>query len=129
MAAEQFDQQELRAVHAALNKFERRCSDLGQLLTRTPLSPLNRAEATAMYAALKEDLRAEAKLGTVDAARRACNRSEQCFYEKPIRKALIELRPATNSNPITSRWAAAVWSARSEITYSLSRLEPHLQAP
>jgi hypothetical protein len=66
------------------------------------------------YRSLKNDLKAAAKAPFLHQPMR--NREltlcESAFYDPAVRKAAIALRPATNSNPIASRWYSAVSEAQ-----------------
>ena len=120
---EQFDPAEVRSVAAALREFERRCVAILELLgEKHSLSQSERQEATRLYTLLKSDLKDAAKHGTLSGRREARSRVEECFFDPAVRRAHIDLRPATNSHPVSSRWFAAVFEARSEFSYWLHNM-------
>jgi hypothetical protein len=120
---ENFDTGEIRAIAEALREYERRCEEILSLLAdKRHLLPNERSTVEELYRALKEDLKRAAKHGTLSGNRQPQTRAEQCFYDPALRRAAIDLRPATNSNPISSRWFGAVSEARSELSYWLHNL-------
>lgn len=122
---EKFDAAELQTVKAAMERFVHRCDAIIELIgEKRSLPPHERADVEQLYRDLKEDLKAAAKNGTVDGARREKTRVEDCFYNPAVQRAAIDLRPATNSHPIKSRWLSAVFEARAEFTYWLHNLDP-----
>jgi len=123
MATEHFDVAEVAAVEAELERLERCCSALADEIGATRHFAVQDRQALKWrYEALKSDLRELVKTGTVGGQRRPKNRPEQIWFDKPVRKALIALRPATNSHPATSRWAHHLWSAAGELRSALHGL-------
>ena len=115
---ENWDIEELKAVAAALAAFEARCEEIMMLLGEKRYLPQDERERVQdMYRSLKTDLKEAAKYGTLSGMREPLSRAESAFYDGAIRKAHIALRPATNSNPITSRWFGAVHEAQMEFSY------------
>lgn len=120
---EKFDPNDIQAVSDALRGFLRRCDQVLALLEgKRYLKPHERGEVTTIYASLKAELGAAAKNGTLSGRREPRTRVEECFYDSTVRKAHIALRPATNSNPISSRWYSAVYDAQLELSYKLHDL-------
>jgi hypothetical protein len=97
-----------------------------QLRGKKKLTQDEREQVTAAYTALKAELRALLKTGTVGASRREPTVSEERFFQPAVRQALIALRSPTNTNPLTSKWATQLFEAESEISYHLNRLEKEL---
>jgi hypothetical protein len=122
--SEQFDPEEISAVADAMSEYERRCDELMTLLNdKRHLSIDERLNIQRLYQELKDDLKRDAKFGTLDGERRAVSRSEQCFFSPAVRQAAIALRPATNSNPIASKWFHAVQAAQMELSYYQNNLK------
>lgn len=120
---EQFDPAEIRAVASAMREFESRCEKILTLLgEKRILLPSERDEVEQLYKSLKNDLREASKYGTLSQRRVPLTRAEQCFYDPAVRRAAINLRPATNSHPVSSHWVSAVFEAQSEFTYWLQSL-------
>jgi len=125
---EDFGQAELQAVYAALLAFEQRCEGIMTTLgEKRCLTPSEREHVAGLYAALKTDLKAAAKTGTLSGRRGPQTRVETCFYDPAVRRAAIALRPATNSHPISSGWFSAVYEAQSEFSYYRHSLQSCLQ--
>lgn len=121
--SETFDSEDLRTVASAMRSFEQRCEKILALLgDKRSLSPFERSEIEGRYRSLKADLKEASKYGTVSGRRQPLTRAETCFYYPAVRRAAIDLRPATNSNPISSRWFSAVYEARSQFSYWLHNL-------
>ena len=117
---EDFDPAELRAVALAMREFKRRCDAIAVMLQgKTGLRLHEREELRTLYEALKRDLKAAAKNGTLSGSRTALSRAEQCFYDPAVRRAAIDLRPATNSHPLNGNWMGARYEAGSEFSYYL----------
>jgi hypothetical protein len=87
------------------------------------LSPSERSDVEHHYRSLKADLKEASKYGTLSGRRRAMSRAEECFYAPAVRRAALDLRPPTNSNPLTSGWLSAVFEAQSEFSYWLHGLD------
>lgn len=103
----------LQAVADAMTGYEDRCEEILLLLGgKRSLSPSERADVEHRYRALKEALKAVAKHGTVSGARRLQTDTEVAFFHPAVKEALIELKPATHTHPITSHWASAVDNAQ-----------------
>lgn len=120
---EQFDPADIRAVASAMREFERKCEEILTLLgEKRSLQSHEREEVERLYKSLKSDLKEAAKYGTLSQRRVPLTRAEKCFYDPAVRRAAIDLRPATNSHPISSRWLGAVLEARSELSYWLHSL-------
>jgi hypothetical protein len=127
--AEEFEKSDVLAVSQAMRTYIQRCEILVDLIgEKRRLTASERMEVEGQYRSLKEDLKLAAKYGTIDNTRRTKTRTEDCFYDPAVRKAAIDLQPATNSNPITSHWLSAVIEAQSEFTYYLDSLERACQA-
>lgn len=108
------------AVLAAMEEFEARCDRIMLLLgDKRRLDPDELADVREQYTSLKTDLKEAAKAPYVHEPKRARELSvcESAFYDPAVRKAHIALRPATNSNPISSRWFSAVHEAQMEFSY------------
>ncbi|QPS74843.1 hypothetical protein [Delftia acidovorans] len=122
LMTENFDADEIRAIRAKLLGFQSRCKQISnEIGERKSLTIDEKERLQELYTSLKADLKAES------AALRKCwddlSRAEECFYEPAIRKAAIALRPATNSNPITSGWFSALYDCEGEFSYVLFNLE------
>ena len=112
-----------------MRAFEQRCDEILSLLgEKKHLSPHDRAQIERLYRSLKEDLKHAAKHGTVSGKRQPLTRAEECFYNPAARRAAIDLRPATNSNPISSNWYGAVYEAQLEFSHWLHSLARCLPA-
>jgi len=123
--SEKFESAELQAVKEAMEAFMQRCDELIELIgEKRYLNPDERAKVQQRYRLLKDDLKEAAKNGTVSGKRLPKTRAEDCFYDPAVRRAAIDLRPATNSHPITSNWLSAVFEARSEFSYWLHNMDP-----
>jgi hypothetical protein len=121
---ESFNTHDLKAVANRLADFEARCEEMMELLNeKHQLRPDERSYIEALFRSLKEDLKRAAKYGTITGERRPQNRAEQCFYDPAVRRAAIDLRPATNSHPITSRWFAAICEAKMEFSYYRNQID------
>ncbi len=124
VASETFPDDELRAIAEVMRAFERRCDEILALLgDKRYLTRNERMQIELLYRGLKDDIKRAAKHGTLSGLRAPLSRAEQCFYDPAVRRAATDLRPATNSNPITSRWFSAINDARGEFSYWLSNLE------
>lgn len=122
--SETFDPAELSAVAAALQLFADRCEEILALLgEKRTLPPHEREKIARLYRDLKGDLDEARKYGTLSGKRGIRTRAEDCFYDPAVRRAHIDLRPATNSHPIKSRWFAAVLEAKWEFSYWKCNLE------
>ena len=97
-----------------------------QLRGKKSLNQSERGRVTTSYTALKEELRRLRDTGTVGSARREQTESESRFFLPAVRQALIAMRAATNTNPLSSNWAVQLQEAQSEISYHLHRLEKEL---
>ena len=127
---ETFDPSDLRAVASAMRVFEQRCDEILALLgEKRGLSPLERSEIEDRYRSLKADLKEASKYRTLSGRRQPLTRAEACFYDPAVRRAAVDLRPATNSHPISSRWFSAVYEARSEFSFWLHNLGELPDAP
>ena len=127
---EKFDWNDLQAVRDAMLAFEARCEQIMAILAdKKHLAPFERDEVQALYRQLKDDLKAAAKSGSIYGARSRdqLTRAEFAFYDPAVRRAAIDLRPATNSNPITSRWFSAVHEAQMEFSYYRHGLDKLIQ--
>lgn len=112
--------EDVNAVLQALDAFTARCDELMLILDEKPrLSAAGRERAQGLYRSLKEDLKAAAKAPYVHPVRgkRPLTPCESAFYEPAVKRAAIDLRPATNSNPLSSQWFGAVYEAQMEFTY------------
>lgn len=128
--SETFDSDDLRTVASAMREFEQRCAEILALLgEKRSLSPFERSEIEGRYRSLKADLKGASKYGTLSGRRQPLTRAEACFYDPAVRRAAVDLRPATNSHPISSRWFSAVYEARSEFSYWLHNLGELPNAP
>ncbi len=122
--SENFDPVELQQIELALRAYKDRCEEILQLLgEKRSLSLGEREQIVALYAALKDDLKAAAKHGTLSKSRRQQTRAETCFFDPAVRRAVLNLRPATNTNPISSHWFSAVFEAQSEFSYWLHNMD------
>lgn len=119
---ENFDADEIRAIRAKLLGFQSRCKQISnEIGDHKSLTINEKAKLQELYTSLKADLKTESA-----ALRKSWNdlsRAEECFYEPAIRKAAIALRPAINSNPITSRWFSALYDCEGEFSYVLFNME------
>jgi hypothetical protein len=98
---EQFDPADIRAVASAMREFEGQCEEILTLLgKKLILQPYELDEVARLYKSLKSDLKEASKFGTVSRRRVPLTRAEHCFYHPAVRRAAIDLRPATNSHPI-----------------------------
>ena len=113
-----------------VNDLRRLESIVGQVATqlrgKRTLSQSERAQITAAYTALKDELRRLRETGTVGGVRRERTEAEEHFFFPAVRQALIALRAPTNTNPLSSNWEAQLSEARTEISYHLDRLEREL---
>lgn len=115
---EEFDVDEIRAIRAKLLGYQAQCSQIMDGIgDRVTLSADERSKLQDLYTNLKSDLKTEA--AALWKSRDNLSRAEECFYEPAIRKAAVALRPATNSNPITSRWFSALYDCEGEFSYIL----------
>lgn len=118
MGGERFPEDELRAIESALAAYETRCAEISRLIgDKRWLSAHELEHVRSLYAVLKADIRQAAHVPTLDQRKRALTRAEQCFWDPAIRRAAVDLRPATNTNPIRSNWIGALVEARSEFSY------------
>lgn len=130
MKGEAWNRVELAAAIDAMRAFENRCNEISARIgEKKRLEPYERSELEQLYKALKSDLGAAAKCGTLSGRREIQTRIESAFYDPAVRKAHIALRPATNSNPLTSKWVGALWEAGSEFSYFLHQMEGLLKEP
>ncbi len=101
-----------------MSHFESRCEELMTLLAeKKRLNPGERDNAESLYRALKNDLKAAAKNGTLSGRPTELTEAERCFYLPAVTRAALALCPPTNSHPIHSRWFAAVHEAQMEFSY------------
>jgi hypothetical protein len=113
---------ELVAIATTMRAFEKRCDEILTLLAdKRYLSQEERAEVQTLYQSLKEDLKRAAKKRSLTGD--VMTRAESAFYDPAVRAAANDLRPATNSNPITSHWFGAVYEARTEFSYHLHNMK------
>lgn len=121
---EHFDPEELAAIASELEELEKRCERVLALLgDKRHLTLREREDVEILYRELKSDLKAAAMHGTLSRTNRDKTRAEQCFLDPALRRAALSLRPAVNSNPISSRWFSAISEARMELAYWRYNLE------
>lgn len=108
---------ELRGIEAALEEFDRRCAEVGEALQRNQLTL-----ARDLYKALKADLEEAARPSRMSSTKHPRTWAQAAYFDQGVRKALQELRPATNTNPVTSNWKSAVSAASFELAYQVNRL-------
>lgn len=119
---ETFDADEIRAIRAKLLGFQSRCKQISNAIgDRKSLQIDEKTKLQELYTNLKADLKAESAV--LRKSWDYLSRAEECFYEPAIRKAAIALRPATNSNPITSGWFSALYDCEGELSYVLFNIE------
>lgn len=107
-----------------LRTYIARCDRILSILAgRQSISILECETVRELYVALKRDLKAASKRGTLlPKAQRDAPSDVDSMYGSAVRHASIELRPKTHTNPINARWQAAVGSCKSELMYYLERL-------
>ncbi len=107
-----------------LRAYIARCDRILSILAGGQSISISECESVReLYAALKRDLKAASKRGTLlPKAQRNEHLVADSIYGSAVRHASIELRPKTNTNPIYARWQAAVSSCKSELMYYLERL-------
>ena len=124
--SEQVDK-DLHAVRTALVYFHKRADELfDRLGDKKSLSLAEREEITLAYAKLKTDLKDAARRGTVGRGA-AQNQAEQLYFEPAVRAAALALRPSTNSNPIASNWASALYDVCLELSYAVNQIEKDIR--
>jgi pantothenate synthetase len=109
---------------ALLSTYGRRIEDLMAILSRGhSMSVAERAKATEMYRSLKDDLKEDCRRLSRKESQGEATHIESAFLLPAVCDASTKLRPATNTNPITSRWTDAVYDARIDIYYFLDALK------
>jgi len=112
------------AVIEALDLFEKRTREIiGLIDGKRSIGAFERDELQAMYSALKEDVKAAAKLGKVIHDRAAQTEWEQSYFTPAMLKAANGLRAKTNSHPINSNWIGSLLDAACEFSYYLAMLQ------
>jgi hypothetical protein len=102
-----------------LKYFESQCDELMAVLNdRKQFNSDEREHVQSLYRALKDELKAAAKNGTVSGKSDGLTDEERYFYKPAVQKAALALRPATNSDPIKSDWFSAVYDARLDLSHS-----------
>lgn len=100
-----------------ITHFETRCDELMSLLSDKRQASSDELEhVKGVYLALKNDLKAAAKYGTVSGKPQELTEAERYFYKPTVQKAALALRPATNSDPIKSDWFSAVYDAHIDLS-------------
>jgi len=108
---------------AFLSAYADRIEGLAALLSRGySINLTERAKATEMYRSLKSDLKEDCRRLSRKESKGEATPVEVAFLLPAVCNASTKLRPATNTNPVTSRWADAIYEARIEIYYPLDQL-------
>jgi hypothetical protein len=124
---ETFDPDDLRSVALALQAFMDRCDQiLAAIKGKSQLRPYERAAVAALYRSLKDDIRAEKE--RLARRRTQHTSAEVRFLRDAVRRALIELRPQPNWDPISSGWLLAVTEAEDELSTALKSVEQQAQS-
>lgn len=77
-----------------------------------------------LYVDLKSDLKNASKRGTIlPKSEKNKAFTEDAIYGSAVRHASIELRPKTNTHPISSKWILAIESCKSELEYYFEKLK------
>jgi len=113
-----------RAVIEELELFEKRTREIiGRIDGKRSIGAFERDELQAMYSALKEDVKAAAKLGKATQDRDAQTDWERYYFAPAMLKAANGLRAKTNSHPINSNWIGSLLDAACEFSYYLAMLQ------
>lgn len=113
-----------RAVIEELDLFEKRTREIiSRIDGKRSIGAFERDELQAMYSALKEDVKAAAKLCKVAQDRDAQTDWERFYFTPAMLKASNGLRAKTNSHPINSNWIGSLLDASTEFSYYLAMLQ------
>ncbi len=122
--SEQSDCSERQDAIGVLSGYDRRMDILQNLLSGAGqrLSGDKKADVVEKYRSLKDDLKADKHRLERTKARGEITHSETAFVLPAVAGALTHLKPATNSNPVNSRWFDAVYAAHVDIDFALAGL-------
>jgi hypothetical protein len=119
------DIQEVAVARELLQQYSDSMGALMELLQTVPAgSRQDRAEASRLYTSLKSRLNEDRKRLEQKRSRTGLTHVESSSVLPALQKAIGELRPATNTNPITSGGHSAIYAARIEINFQLNQLNP-----
>jgi hypothetical protein len=82
-----------------------------------------RVALQAMAAALKDDLKAAAKRGTITTNTGPQTQPERAFFAPAVQSAAARFRVAVNSHPIRSNWYGCLYEVQMDINFYLHQLE------
>lgn len=83
----------------------------------------DRLKVTDMYPTLKNALKEDYRRLSRKKSQGEATQVEMAFLLPAVHQASTRLRPATNTNPFTSNWLDAVYSAKIDIDHSLNQLK------
>lgn len=111
-------------VIQALESFELRTTEIvSRIDGRRQIGAFEKGELQALYAALKDDVKAAGKRGKVADDRAPQTDWERYFFTPALLKAATMLRAKSNTHPITSNWIGSLLDAGTEFSYYLHQLK------
>lgn len=111
------------SVIQRLEAYLKRFDDLLAMLQGTlPLRGEAKAEAQAVYKALKTDLGEEYKRMSTSRSREALTETEQAYYQPVIHQTFVELYSPTNATP-DGKLYGHLYGARINITHMLDQMK------
>lgn len=109
-----------QAVIRAMQSFSERAREItNRIGDRRSIGAFEKDELQALYRDLKDDIKAVADRGKINAGRQEQTEWERFFLQPAVMKASNALRAKTNSNPITSNWISCLSEAELEFSYYL----------
>jgi len=84
---------------------------------------IDKARVSEMYRALKSTLKEDYRRLSRRESQGEATHIEAAFLLPAVHQASTRLRPATNTNPSTSDWFGAVYSARIDVLHFLIELK------
>ena len=118
------DSTDKQAAVAFLTAYASQMDDLMALLSRGhSITQSDRATLTEMYRTLKNALKEDYKRLSRKESQGEASQAENAFLLPAVHQASTRLSPATNSNPFTSKWFGAVYSAKIDIDRFLDQLK------
>jgi hypothetical protein len=115
-------------VSSELLRLEAEFDALSEESDPRTLAPANIPALQARLAALKADIKAAAKYGTISRKKEPQSNFEQWFFGPAVQQASANFRMAINSNPLTKNWASELYSSRGDISYFRFGLEKYIKA-
>jgi hypothetical protein len=119
--SEQDDMEAKDAVISKLSEYERRFTEIMNMVADKPPQGDEKLRAQELLKELKASLKADLK--DLDARRDELNHYEKAFLDPALREASADMKTAVNTVP-DGRWHSDLYGARMDITHLLRQLDP-----